>query len=55
MDRIAQYHLPGLFEFYELYRVFLPLYCTHRDWFYPWCDIASLYGAPADCLWGGAP
>ena len=53
MDHIAQYHLPGLFEFYELYRVFLPLYCTHRDWFYPWCDIASLYGAPADCLWGG--
>lgn len=53
MDRIAQYHLPGLFEFYELYRVFLPLYCTHRDWFYPWCDIASLYGAPPDCLWGG--
>ena len=53
MDRIAQYHLPGLFEFYELYRGFLPLYCTHRDWFYPWCDIASLYGAPADCLWGG--
>ena len=51
MDRIAQYHLPGLFEFYELYRVFLPLYCTHRDWFYPWCDIASLYGSPADCLW----
>lgn len=53
MDCIAQYHLPGLFEFYELYRVFLPLYCTHRDWFYPWCDIASLYGSPADCLWGG--
>ena len=26
MDRIAQYHLPGLFEFYELYRVFL--HCT---------------------------
>ena len=22
----AYYHLPGLFEFYELYRVFLPLY-----------------------------
>ena len=53
MAHIAQYHLPGLFESYELYRVFLPLYCTHRDWFYPWCDIASLYGAPANCLWGG--
>ena len=22
---VAYYHLPGLFEFYELYRVFLPL------------------------------
>lgn len=53
MDRTAHYHLPGLFEFYELYRVFLPLYRAHRDWFYPWCDIVSLYGAPADCLWGG--
>lgn len=53
MERTAHYHLPGLFEFYELYRAFLPLYSAHRDWFYPWCDIASLYGAPADCLWGG--
>ena len=49
----AFYHLPGLFEFYDLYRAFLPLYRQHRDWFYPWCDIGSLYGAPADCLWGG--
>ncbi len=50
---IAHYHLPGLFEFYELYKIFLPLYREHRDWFYDWCDIASLYGAPSDCLWGG--
>ena len=21
--------------------------------FYDWCEIASIYGAPADCLWGG--
>ncbi len=49
----AYYHLPGLFEFYELYRVFLPLYREHRDWFYDWCEIGSIYGAPADCLWGG--
>ena len=47
------YHLPGLFEFYELYRVFLPLFREHRDWFYDWCDIGSIYGAPADCIWGG--
>lgn len=49
----ACYHLPGLFEFYELYRAFLPLYRDHRDWFYDWCEIGSVYGAPADCLWGG--
>ena len=49
----AYYHLPGLFEFYELYRVFLPLLCTHREYFYEWCEVGSLYGAPADCLWGG--
>ena len=51
--RIAHYHLPGLFEFYELYRVFLPLWREHREWFYDWCDIGSIYGAPADCIWGG--
>lgn len=49
----AYYHLPGLFEFYELYRVFLPLFYEHREYFYDWCDIGSIYGAPADCLWGG--
>ena len=51
--RVAHYHLPGLFEFYDLYKIFLPLYREHRDWFYEWCDIASIYGAPQDCLWGG--
>ena len=50
---IAYYHLPGLFEFYELYRVFLPLFRARREYFYPWCRIGSIYGAPADCLWGG--
>ena len=49
----AHYHLPGLFEFYDLYRAFLPLYRTHREYFYDWCGIGSLYGAPAGCLWGG--
>ena len=49
----ACYHLPGLFEFYELYRRFLPLYREHREYFYDWCDIGSIYGAPAGCIWGG--
>ena len=50
---VAYYHLPGLFEFYELYRRFLPLFYTHREYFYDWCEIGSVYGAPEDCLWGG--
>ena len=53
MNQTAYYHLPGLFEFYELYRAFLPLYREHREYFYDWCEIGSVYGAPADCIWGG--
>ena len=49
----AYYHLPGLFEFYELYRVFLPVFREHREYFYDWCEIGSIYGAPEDCIWGG--
>ena len=49
----AWYHLPGLFAFYELYRVFLPLYREHRAYFYDWCGIGSIYGAPADAIWAG--
>ena len=49
----VHFHLPGLFEFYDLYKAFLPLYRNHREWFYDWCDIASIYGSPSDCLWGG--
>ncbi len=51
--KTARYHLPGLFEFYELYKLFLPLYREHREFFYDWCEIGSIYGAPADCIWGG--
>ena len=49
----AFYHLPGLFEFYDLYEAFLPLFRDHREYFYDWCEIGSIYGAPKDCIWGG--
>ncbi len=52
-ERKAIYHLPGLFEFGTLYRAFLPLTRAHREYFYDWCEIGSVYGAPGDCLWGG--
>lgn len=45
MKHTACYHLPGLFEFYELYRLFLPLFREHREYFYDWCEIGSIYGA----------
>ncbi len=51
--KTAYYHLPGLFEFQDLYRVFLPLFREHREYFHDWCEIGSIYGAPAGCLWGG--
>jgi hypothetical protein len=47
------YHLPGLFEFYDLYKAFLHLWREHREYFYDWCEIGSIYGAPSDCIWGG--
>ncbi len=53
MNRIAHYHLPGLFEFCELYSAFLKLWREHNEYFYDWCDIGSIYGAPADCIWNG--
>lgn len=52
-EKTARFHLPGLFEFYTFYRVLLPLFTEHRDYFYEWAEIGSIYGAPADCLWGG--
>ena len=53
IKKTAYFHLPGLFEFYEFYRLFLPLFYEHREYFYDWCEIGSIYGAPSDCLWGG--
>ncbi len=53
MEHIAHFHLPGLFEFYELYRIFLKIHAEHREYFYSWCDIGSIYGSPDGCLWSG--
>lgn len=51
--QIARFHLPGLFEFYELYKRFLFVYKNHREFFYDFVEISSLYGAPSSCIWGG--
>ena len=49
----AWFHLPGLFEYYELYARFLPLFRAHRAYFYDWCEIGSIYGALRDTIWSG--
>ncbi len=50
---MVHFHLPGLFEFYDFYKEFLPLFYEHREYFYDWADIGSIYGAPYDVIWGG--
>ena len=47
------YHLPGLFEFYEFYKKFLPLFKNKSEYFYDWCKIGSIYGSPSNCIWSG--
>ena len=49
----AYFHLPGLYEFYDFYIEFLPIYFNHREFFYDFCKIGSIYGSPKDCAWSG--
>ena len=49
----VRFHLPGLFEQYDFYKAFLPLFYSHRGYFYDDIEIGSLYGAPYGCIWGG--
>ena len=43
-QKTAYYHLPGLFEFYELYELFLPLFRKHREYFYDGVRLAPSMG-----------
>lgn len=52
-NKTAYFHLPGLYEFHELYKLFIPLFYEHREYFYDWCAISSIYGSPSDFLWSG--
>ena len=53
MKNRAYYHLPGLFEFYELYQVFLSLFREHREYFYD-CVRSVPYTAPRQTVSGVA-
>ena len=49
----AYFHLPGLFEYYELYKRFLSLFFSHKEYFYDYVEIGSIYGCNDDCIWNG--
>ena len=49
----AVFHLPGLFEFYEFYKAFLKLFYSHREYFYDYVELGSIYGSPRDTIWSG--
>ena len=54
IKKTAYFHLPGLFEFYELYRLFLALFYEHREYFYNWCEILALFMAHPPIAFGVA-
>lgn len=53
MTGTAYFHLPGLFEFYDFYKELLRVYSEHREYFYDFAAVGSIYGAPEGCIWGG--
>lgn len=47
------YHLPGIFESFGFYTLFVQMYNNEREKFYDWAQIGSIYGSPHECLWNG--
>lgn len=49
----VNFHLPGLFELFNVYINFLKLYDTEKEKFNEWAQIGSIYGAPYGTIWNG--
>lgn len=49
---MVYYHLPGLFEFFDLYVVFMDMF-SHERYKFRNCEIGSIYGAPTGTIWNG--
>lgn len=47
------FHLPGIFEHFELYELFLFFYKEENEKFNSWAKIGSIYGAPYGAIWNG--
>lgn len=47
------FHLPGIFEHFNFYTIFLQFYVNEREKFHDWAQIGSIYGSPHECIWNG--
>lgn len=47
------FHLPGIFESFELYEIFMVLYKNEREKFNDWAQVGSIYGSPYGAFWNG--
>lgn len=52
MDKVL-YHLPGAFEYFNVYKVLIPLFFNERKKFYDFADLYCVYGSPAFFPWNG--
>lgn len=50
-EQKAYFHLPGLFSHYNFYKKFLPIFFNYKEFFYPFVEIGSIYGAPSFAIW----
>ena len=49
---MVYYYLPGLFEFFNLYIVFMDMF-KHEKYKFRKCEIGGIYGAPQGAIWNG--
>ena len=49
---MVKYYLPGLFEFFDLYTVFVDIF-QKENYKFRNCDIGAIYGAPKFTIWNG--
>ena len=47
----ANFHLPGLFGFFDFYEIFIQIYKNEREKFYDWIEIDGIFGSPHQCIW----
>lgn len=51
-NKEAIFHLPGIFEYFKVYKAFFQVLGMHPDALRENCKIGSLYGSPS-CKWNG--